>query len=55
MQSLIFGANPTQHITEILPPYFQAWWLHHGMGMLDIGKDCVVFQDEKKRDGTKYR
>jgi hypothetical protein len=25
------------------------------MGMLDIGKDWGVFQDEKKRDGANHR
>ena len=46
MQSLMFGANPTKHITDLLPPYFQTWWwLHHGMyGMLDIGKYWGIYQ-----------
>jgi hypothetical protein len=36
----MFGANPTQYITEYRSSYFQAWWwLHHVMGMLVIGKD----------------
>jgi hypothetical protein len=44
----MFGANPTQHITEYRSPYFQAqWWLHHDMGMLVIFKDWAVLQDIK--------
>jgi hypothetical protein len=40
----MFGANPTQHTTEYQSSYFQAWWLHHVMGMLVNGKDEGVFQ-----------
>jgi hypothetical protein len=40
----MFGANPTQHITEYHFSYFQAWWwLHHVMDMLVIGNDLGVF------------
>jgi hypothetical protein len=38
MQSIMFGANPTQHITEYHSSYFQAeWWLYAHMTVSRFG------------------
>ena len=40
----MFGANPTQHISEYHSSYVHAGlWLHHVMGMLVIGKGLGSF------------
>ena len=55
-QSVMFGENPTRHITEYHSSYFLAWWwLHHVLGILVISKVQGVFQDKKKQNIAKHR
>jgi hypothetical protein len=52
----MFGANPTQHITEYHSSYFEAWrWVHNVMCMLVIGKEQGVFWIKKKKNRAKHR
>jgi hypothetical protein len=56
MQSVMFGTNQIQHITEYHSPYFKAQWLlHHVMGMLvNSLRTGEFFGINNKRNGAKH-
>jgi hypothetical protein len=51
----VWGKSNNKSQSNCLLIFPECWWLHHGMGMLDIGKYWRVPRLKTKQDGAKHR